>query len=65
MLDHAYRGAGFRFLPRTVLASASITFRFDICLLAGRVTSKGGWAGVKVAPASEVSERARLAPVAS
>ncbi len=26
---------------------------------------KGGWAGVKVTPASEVPERARLAPVAS
>ena len=31
----------------------------------GELTSKGGWAGVKVATASEVPERARRAPATS
>ena len=37
----------------------------DLSSRRGELTVKGSWAGVKVTPASEVSERARLAPVAS
>ena len=34
----------------------------QICLLVCELTSKGGWAGVNVTPASEAPERARRTP---
>jgi hypothetical protein len=45
-------------------AAAFFCFRF-VFSPRSELTVKGGWAGVKVTPASEVSERASLAPVAS
>jgi len=64
-LSSVYRTAGgCRATPPSARLDGFFCVRF-VFSPRSELTVKGGWAGVKVTPASEVPERARLASVAS
>ena len=56
---HVYKGPT---LQKVLQSPMSWLLLRQICLLVCELTIKGGWAGVNIAPASKVPERARRAP---